>query len=229
MLNIFLLFTIYSFFGWLMEVIFKFVQLRRFVNRGFLIGPFCPIYGVGGVGIHLVLSRFSNSIVLVFFLGMFLCAILEYFASWLLEKIFNARWWDYSQKKFNLNGRICLRNLLFFGILGCLGVYYINPFLFSIFDKIPIKTINKLSIIVLIIFILDVVISVTSMFNLKETFHDLRRDATEDISKRVKNLLLKNSSYFRRIIKAYPNFHFSGINFQNVKEKITKYSKKLKK
>ena len=119
----FMLFIIYAFLGWVMECTLGIIEKRKFVNRGFLIGPYCPIYGVGVVGVTLLLSRFSNNVVLLFILSTILCGVLEYFTSYIMEKIFHARWWDYTTTKFNINGRICLETLLPFGIISFMSSY----------------------------------------------------------------------------------------------------------
>ena len=124
MLNIkiyFLLFLTYSIFGWIMEMIVTLITDKEIVNRGFLIGPYCPIYGTCSILMILLLNRITDSI-LLFVLSIIICSVGEYLTSYLMEKIFKARWWDYSRMKFNLNGRICLRNCLFFGILGFLMI-----------------------------------------------------------------------------------------------------------
>ena len=113
----FLYFIIYSFLGWTMEVICKLVELKKFVNRGFLIGPICPIYGYGVLAIVLIIGSFKGDLLAVFLKSILVCSILEYLTSYLMEKIFKARWWDYSNKKFNLNGRICLETKIPKGII----------------------------------------------------------------------------------------------------------------
>ncbi len=111
---LFLLFSIYSFLGWLMEVVNTLRVEKKFVNRGFLVGPFCPIYGFGVLLMTIMLEKYQNDIVATFIFSILICGILEYFTSFFLEKIFHARWWDYSNRKFNINGRICLENLFIF-------------------------------------------------------------------------------------------------------------------
>ncbi len=217
MYKLFILFMIYSFTGWLMEVIFKLVQNKRLVNRGFLVGPICPIYGVCGSMIYLIFSNIEYNIFMIFFLSIALCAVIEYFVSWLLEYLFDARWWDYSHKKFNINGRICLRNLLFFGLLGCLAVYYINPFLISIINEIDIQVLKIISIILFVLFVIDIIISVKLINSLKDVLYTLKKDATEEISKKIRRILVDKSIYFRRVIIAYPNFKFS---LKKIKDKI---------
>ena len=114
----FMLFFIASFLGWCMEVTCKLFQFHRFINRGFMIGPYCPIYGFGAAGVTMLLSRFTEDPFAVFGLAILICGTLEYVVSVMMEKLFHARWWDYSTKRFNLNGRICANTLIPFGLLG---------------------------------------------------------------------------------------------------------------
>ncbi len=223
MYKLFIMFIIYSFTGWLIEVLFKLIQNGRLVNRGFLVGPICPIYGICGSIIYLVFSNVEYNFFSIFIISIIMCAIIEYFVSWLLEYIFDARWWDYSHKPFNLNGRICLRNLLFFGLLGCLSVYYINPFLIKLLNEINNETLKIISLFLLIIFIIDVVLSVKLVNSLKSVLYTLKKDATEEISKRIRKILIDKSIYFRRVVIAYPNFRFTYI--KKIKDKINKKNK----
>lgn len=211
-----------------MEVIFKFIQNGKFVNRGFLVGPVCPIYGVCGLIFYFIFSNISYNFLSVFVISFLLCAVVEYFASYILEELFHARWWDYSHKKYNLNGRICLRNLLFFGIMGCFCVYFFNSFVFDLIDKIPSPYSVTLAYVLLPIFIIDVVVSIQLVSNLKDMISSVRKDATEEISKKIKSILLSKSIYFRRVVIAYPNFKFSSKYLNDIKNKISKYKNKKK-
>ena len=142
-----LLFFTGSILGWCIEVCCKLIQYHRFINRGFLVGPWCPIYGFGTVFISVLLTRYSEDPFAVFGLAILICGVLEYTTSYMMEKIFHARWWDYSTKKFNLNGRICADTLLPFGLLGLLLVYVITPVMFSCFDHLSEKAIQIRSIL----------------------------------------------------------------------------------
>ena len=118
MLNIYiLLFFIYSFMGWILEEIYAFYIHKKFINRGFLMGPLCPLYGVGCLALTFILHKFSNNILLLFVLSMIICSAIEYLIGYLLEKIFSLRWWDYSDEKYNLDGRICLKQQYFLVLL----------------------------------------------------------------------------------------------------------------
>lgn len=228
MYNLFAMFVTYSFLGWLMEVVFKLIETRKFVNRGFLMGPICPIYGFAGVFTYLILTDFSNNILLLFIMSVTSFAVLEYFSSWALEYLFHTRWWDYSHKKYNINGRICLRNLLFFGIIGCLGVYILNPFVMDIIDMINPSILRIVSCVLLIILILDLIMSIKLVNKLESYLSNVKKDSTEELSNLIKNVLIDKSRYFRRVIFAYPNFKISKEYIIKIKSKITSYSNMIK-
>ena len=114
LVNFILLFFIYAFLGWCIEVTLKFFQFHRFINRGFLAGPWLPIYGSGATLITILvkgLSSLESSVGTTFVISFVLCGIVEYMTSFVLEKRFHARWWDYSQKPMNLHGRVWIGNL----------------------------------------------------------------------------------------------------------------------
>lgn len=119
--NLILMFFIFSFTGWVWEVIYIGFTEGVVAKRGMLHGPWLPIYGVGGVLILLLLSRFRNNPPLVFLLAVLLCGTIEYNTAVMIEMIFRCRWWDYSTKFMNLNGRICLEGLMMFGVTGTLA------------------------------------------------------------------------------------------------------------
>ena len=221
--EIFLLFVCYSFIGWLIEVIFEFVNNGKLVNRGFLIGPYCPIYGVGGVIATITLTSHKDSVIILFVMSIFLFAILEYFTSYLMEKLFKARWWDYSHFRFNINGRICLETLVPFGLLGCFAIYIVNPcfeFLFSLTNP---KVLDIIAIVIAVIFILDVILSLRIISNFKNTaICFLKKDNTEEITKKVKEVLLSKSVWTRRLMKAFPKVKaaISNINIDFIKTKL---------
>jgi uncharacterized membrane protein len=207
-----------------MEVIAKLIQLKRFVNRGFLIGPYCPIYGVGGLLVTLLLTRFNYNIVMLFVMSIVLFSILEYFTSYFLEKIFKARWWDYSRKRFNINGRICLNTMIIFGLLGCILIRFINPILFKFLYSIDYNTLTIVFIIIFILFIVDVIISTNTIYKIK--IYTKFQDNTEEITKKVREILINKSVLAKRIIEAYPNFKMYIEN--KVQKQINKIRNKNK-
>ena len=204
----FLLFIIYSFLGWLMEVICKLFKFKRFINRGFLIGPICPIYGFGVLGILFFNKNNANDYLAVFLKSILICSILEYFISYILEKLFKARWWDYSTKKFNINGRICLETMIPFGILGTI-VVYINPYLIKLIKMIPYVWCFILAIIIFVIFAVDIITSIVIMIRIKLEIKNQKSDNTEYIRKKVLDWLANNNFFYRHIKNAFPKFRIS--------------------
>lgn len=202
---LFLLFITYSFIGWCMEVGCKLVELKKFINRGFLIGPYCPIYGWGCILIIILLNKYTNDPLVLFIMAIVICSILEYFTSYFMEKLFKARWWDYSRRKFNINGRICLETMIPFGLLGCLIMYFVNPFFVSIYSKIPSNILIIISSILFTIFLTDNIISYTIMFKMKIPKIKISKDSTEEITEYVRSILAKRSFLYKRLMKAYPN------------------------
>ena len=220
----FLLFIFYSIFGWCLEVLCKSLEYKRFVDRGFLIGPYCPIYGCGAILITVLLYRYSYDPLVLFVMTIIICGTLEYLTSYIMEKLFKARWWDYTRRKFNLNGRVCLGTLIPFGLFGLLLTYVTNPFFLKAINGMTLKTINIISIIFGIIFIIDNIISSMVIFGFRKTTEIVNKektaDNTEEITKKVKELLIEKSILYRRIINAYPKFKSIKSKIDEIKEEI---------
>lgn len=151
-------FFICSFIGWLLEVAYAFSVYGTFVDRGFLRGPICPIYGYGAVIMVLITDwikkkKITNSLI-IFAIVAVIATVLEYIASYFLELVFNLRWWDYTGYFLNINGRVCLIFSIFFGIAGVIFIKNIYPIMQKIFDKIRKKLSTKTIWIILITLII---------------------------------------------------------------------------
>lgn len=217
-MNYFLVFIFYSFVGWILEVLNFIFREKKIVNRGFLIGPYCPIYGFGSLFITIFLTKYKVDLFGLFVKTMFICAILEYLTSYIMERLFKTRWWDYSNNKFNINGRICLETMILFGIGGILIIYVVNPLLFAIFKLLPNIILTIISVFLFLIFLVDVIVSLNIINNFKKVSNNIRKDSTEEINKMVKEEL-KNKSYLkRRLVSAFPNFTTIINNYNNKKE-----------
>lgn len=216
----FLLFISYAFLGWCMEVGCKYVQFGKFINRGFLIGPYCPIYGWGAIAITILLKRYTYDPLVLFIMSTLVCSIIEYFTSYFMEKKYHARWWDYSSKKFNINGRICLETLIPFGILGLFIMYVTNPMLFKIYQLMSKIVVHIISITLFIIFIVDNIISSNIISSVNVEGSKLVKDNTEEITEKVKQILREKSWLHRRLINAYPNLKDIRVKIKKVKEKV---------
>jgi len=217
-----ILFFIYSFLGWAMEVTLTLITDKKFVNRGFLLGPCCPIYGCGCVLLNLLLHNYTNNVLVLFILTLFTCSLLEYITSFLMEKIFKLRWWDYSQMRFNINGRICLETMTPFSILGVLAIKFATPFFITNINKLSEKTILIISIILITLFIIDVIVSLTIVFKLKFVSKNIKKDSTLDIKNAIKKFIKNDFYVYERIIESFPNLT------KSLKEKALKLKNKPK-
>lgn len=166
--SIILSFFIYSFIGWISEVIYCSILQKKIVNRGFLKGPICPIYGLAGILLVYPLQEIRQNYLLVFVLSMVLASTVEYISSYVLEKLFSMRWWDYTNYRFNINGRVCLRNSLMFGVMGLAGVSFVQPFLSGLIGRLPERVLEYVSYSLLVVFTIDVLYSVSLLVHLKE-------------------------------------------------------------
>ncbi len=237
------IFFIYSFAGWCMESIGGIFnpKVKKFINRGFMIGPYCPVYGIGIVLVNLLLKKYSNDIPALFFLAILICGTLEYFTGYMMEKLFNARWWDYSKKKFNINGRICLDTLLPFGIVATIIICKINPFLFSIFENIPSTIFHVVSIVLILLFMIDFIISFNIILSLKgeiknkkdntEQIVGLVKDKTDELSEKVKEGAEELGEFVKDkaedvIMKAESDFRYYGRKYKLKIQRKTRYTRK---
>ena len=218
-LYIYLLFWTFSFLGWIMEVVVCSVYDRKLVNRGFLIGPYCPIYGFGSV-IMLLLSPYKDSVFVCFILALFLCSVLEYFTSFMMEKLFKVRWWDYSNDSFNINGRVCLRNALAFGALGVLFTRYLNPLFMNLMDGLSENSIKIISIIVLVITMVDIIVSLKAMNSVKNIVNsDAKKYRMKDATTDIKRLISANYLE-KRLMETYHLLEKEGKGLKNKLNKI---------
>ena len=213
-----MLFLIYSVLGWLVETIYCWIRDKKICDRGFLIGPCCPVYGISALAMTIILSKYHNDILLLFIMSFVISSVVEYIVSFLLEKIFSARWWDYSKKSFNVNGRINLENSIYFGFLGILVIRVLNPFIISRLSYINTLSLYIISIIFLLIFIADIATSVIITFKLNKTADMIKRDCSLEFNTKIREILTEKSILFKRINLAFPNY--------NIISKKLKISKK---
>lgn len=129
------LFFFYSFVGWAVEVAFAAIKHGRYQNRGFLIGPICPIYGYGVVSVLLILTPIKNNLILLFICSALVTTLIEFVTGWFLEWRYNERWWDYSECKFNIKGYICLEFSILWGLAATVIVKFVNPPVCELVDK----------------------------------------------------------------------------------------------
>ncbi len=171
------LFMIYSFLGWAVEVSFIALTQGRLLNRGFLNGPLCPIYGFGMLGVLVLLEPVSGNLLILFLGGMVVCTLLECFVGWALDKIFHMRWWDYTDKPLNFHGYICLSYSVMWGLGAVFVVRIIHPIIIGLVDLIPEKYgVIPLSIIY-IAFVVDIIVTIKTMIGITRRLGELDRIA----------------------------------------------------
>jgi len=134
-----------------------------------------------------------------------ICGVLEYVTSWVMERLFSARWWDYSHYKWNLNGRVCLGNLVLFALGGYMVIAIINPVLFGVFASAPENVLVVIAAALSALFVVDMAVSFSIVWEIKkETGKFALADNTDEITRRVRQKLMKKSSMYRRLVKAFP-------------------------
>ena len=222
-----LTFVFYSFLGYLCEVAYCSIGQRHLVNRGFLYGPWLPIYGFGGLIVDIFLVPISHYPLLVFIAAIILTSIVEYIGSWALEKIFSIKLWDYSAHRFNINGRVCLLNSSLFGLMSMILVYGAYPWIQKFFNIIPVMLAERLSDLLTILFVVDLTLSVMKMSAFKKALAEVREKArsvetkvqelrtlgkselSEEfrirLSQEVEEMREKTRESYTRIIAAFPS------------------------
>lgn len=190
--KIVLYFTIFSIIGYVWEIIFCAICYKKVSGRGFLFGPYCPVYGFGGLLIMLIGAFTRENLALSFFAFVIICTVLEYLTSLFLEKVFHVKWWDYSDiEKLNLNGRIGLSSSLAFGVVGCIFIYQVQPALESFINWIPETARLIAAGICLGIFILDTAISTYAASKIKSMDNNIegQKDQTAKVKKNCKKVV----------------------------------------
>ena len=222
-----LTFVLYAFIGYVCEVIYCSIGQRKLVNRGFLYGPWLPIYGCGGLIVEIFLVPLKKYPILVFLFGMVLTSIVEYIGSWGLEKIFSIKLWDYSKHKLNINGRVCLLNSTLFGIMSIALVYFVQPYIQKLISLIPEIIRYNLADLLRILFTVDLTMSTIKMSAFQKALKEARekakaveklareytREGKSDYSNEYRRRMLEEieesrarfSAKFNRILDAFPS------------------------
>ncbi len=236
---LFMKFLLFSMLGYIAEMITCFIVNKKITNRGFLCGPIIPIYGVGSIFLIYVLNPFKENPILVFLLGVILTTSLEYFTSYILEKIFHNKWWDYSDQKFNIEGRICLVNAILFGVGAVFIIYFGNPWMTRFLLQIKDKILIIISLILFIIFLFDVLYSCAVAYSLRNRIiivENLKNQKLAKIPGLLEKMLanqLKNikgiHKYPSRLLKAFPTLFKTNEKEFNIMQKLALKEKNLKK
>lgn len=232
---LYILFWLYSCLGWIMETTLVSIQSQKFINRGFYLGPYCPIYGTGAL-LLLFLKNYQNDPFIVFILAILICSLVEYITSYLMEQIYKVRWWDYSNRFFNIKGRICLFNSICFGFLGMLIVCYLNPFFLNVITNINNIILHLITIIIFIFTTIDIITTNSIMFDIRKTVINFKEktltnlfkpntDNTVEISQKIRNILKEKSFIHKHLSKSFFNLKVYKNNFLKKTEEFIKYKK----
>lgn len=181
--RLFLLFTVYSIAGWISEVIYCGSIEKRFINRGFLHGPWCPVYGFGGLLVIGLLEPFKDNIFILYPAAFVITGILEYLTGRLLESLFHTKWWDYSERKFNIKGRVCLRNLLLFAAGGSIAVMFVHPRIAFVIDSFSPRIRQYTALALSAVFAVDFALTLRKLIDFTEYLTRLE-DFAESLKER---------------------------------------------
>ena len=194
--DLLLIFFTYAFLGWCSEVAFATLKTGGFVNRGFLNGPICPIYGFGMVIVVLCLTPLTRSWPLLFFGSMVLTTALEFFTGWVLETLFHTKWWDYTGRKFNIKGYVCLEFSILWGLACVLIMRVLHPDILSLLRRIPYKAGLVILTACILLGVIDLAATVSAIRGLQkrlkrltalaEGMHDISDELGESISGAVR-------------------------------------------
>jgi uncharacterized membrane protein len=227
--DIILFFAIYSFLGWVLETVFASIVHGNFINRGFLFGPFTPIYGSGGI---LIISYFNRNpffiddqsllLIMNLIVSISLVTLLEFVTGFALERIFHTKWWDYSDNFLNLKGYICIKYSILWGVLAFILIQVVHPIVTNLVHIIPVQFKNSVAIIFIVYFIIDTTKSIVDVLDLRKTIL-----LYSELSVRVyKEKVIK----YKRIFLAFPKLLFlnAGIINRDVRRILNGRVNKIK-
>lgn len=201
--ELYLIFFIYSFIGWCWETFpCSAIELDKIYNRGFLLGPFCPIYGIGATISYLMLKDFDSSLHIFIYSALLSCTI-EYIIGYFLERFFHQRWWDYSDYPFQIKSRVCLYGLLVFGMANIIIVKYLTPVMVLFLSAAEDRIIETIVGLLTFYFVLDLTLTLNNLLGISENLDKIYLTLDErsqayfnylNESERIANLRLMSES-----------------------------------
>ena len=199
------IFIIYAFIGWCTEVSYAALDTGKFVNRGFLNGPYCPIYGCGVVIVVAILTPLKENLLILFAGSFLLTSVLEYITGYILEKVFHNKWWDYSDKPFNIKGYVCLKFSIYWGLACTFIMDIIHPIIYAAIRFIPFVLGVVLLSIIMCVFAADCIITVTTILKFNKrlkimdemaaSIHRLSDEIGENIYENVMDVIEKSEEF----------------------------------
>ena len=232
-------FMVYSFGGWVVQGIWVGFKNGRFENTGFYKGPWVPIFGWRCLMIIYIIDPVSPNWIWVFFNSFFLTSVLEYFISWYLQKRFHRLWWNYSDKPFNIHGRVCLLNSFMYGLAGIVITYIVQPYIFKLYWSIPYSAAAIIETLFSLVFFSDVIITNAEMSRHRVALENIHNSlmsrivsVNDKIESDIDDLLQKNLEILERSsshLKHFKNQKLDPIYLSNVEKAraLTKRNKEI--
>ena len=199
-INIITFFLIYSFIGWILESTYKSILQKRIVSSGFLNGPVCPIYGCGALIIYYFLKDVSDNVFILFILGTIVLSFFEYLVGLFLEIVFKTKYWDYSNRKFNIQGRVCLQNSLYWGALGIVFMKLIHPAVEKTIISISMPYMFLVDLILITTMTVDTIFTVIGLVKINVKLKNWEQ-ITENIRNRIEEINLRRIAEIEKIKK----------------------------
>lgn len=221
----FLIFIFYSILGFIWETIFCTIISKQWQSRGMLFGPWCPIYGVGGVLITFFVSKMQfaeHEPLKIFLICMIGSAVLEYTTSYVCESLFHAVWWDYSDWPLNINGRVCLYASVGFGFAGLIGKYFVCDIVLNIVNKIPENYVEPLFLFALILFIADVTLTADSLAMINQKLSETSNAINEIMGRRYSEVLTAAGTAKNTTLAFFSNMRQTTAEFTKISSEETK-------
>ena len=214
------IFIVYAVIGWCSEVAYAALDTGKFVNRGFLNGPYCPIYGFGISLVIVVLTPLKENLLILYIGSVILTSVIEYITGYLLEKVFHNKWWDYSDKPYNIKGYICLKFSLFWGFACTFIVLILHPIIYGIIKIVPFLIGVIILTVVLVFFAIDCGITVATIMKFNERLkrmneiaqriHHLSDEVGENIYENVTEALEKKEKFEEEIAEKKENIRLGA-------------------
>jgi len=215
----------YSFLGWAWESGFVSVRQKKLVNRGFVTGPLCTIYGVGAISVYLILKPLADNWVLLYFGGVLTATALEYITAVIMEKLFHTGWWDYSEKKFNFQGRICLGSSIAWGFFTIIMFTVLQPFVELVVDLVSEEAGHIVIICITVLYAVDFTFSMMAALQLGKKLEQMEHSMAELAEYFQKTKIYISAEEFIEKLEPYRR----SFNRENVKEKMEQYQEAVMK
>lgn len=210
---------LYSVMGWIWESSYVSIKEKKLVNRGFVTGPVCTIYGVGAVSVYLVLRPLEGHIVVLYFWGVLVATLLEYLTAVIMEKMFHTSWWDYSNNKWNFQGRICLGSSVAWGFFTLIMFEILQPFVEMLVNLVSQKAGETILTVSMLVYAMDFGFSMATAMRLGEKLGQMEQAMAEFAEKLQENRMFSSASEMLESLEESG----MGLKRLNLKERMERF------